>query len=342
MPYYLGIDGGGSKTTCAVGDATSLLATASAGPSNVIRVGEARARESLRQAVRQACGAAGISVQQIERVCVGAAGAGRDKTASLVRKILAEILNVEFPGQVLSGRIVSQPVLPSQIDVVGDTQIALEAAFGLGPGVVVIAGTGSVAYGRDRHGKIARAGGWGFAVSDEGSAHWIGRAALSALLRSIDQRNDQDTDQGENNYPPLLRDLIGVWHLSSLEQLVRTANFHGESATAGSAPDFAAFVPKVVSASEAGDMLSQRVLTAAASELAQLADIVMHHLFPEQHRSASSAVPMAMTGGVFRYSAIVREVFYNEVRQAHPGVILNSEVVEPVQGALQMARRIAS
>ncbi|MGA8762390.1 MAG: BadF/BadG/BcrA/BcrD ATPase family protein, partial [Candidatus Sulfotelmatobacter sp.] len=196
MPYYLGIDGGGSKTTCAVGDATSLLATASAGPSNVVRVGEARARESLRQAVRQACGAAGIGVQQIERVCIGAAGAGRDKTASLLRKILVEILNPELAGQVLSGRIVSQPFLPSQIDLVGDTQIALKAAFGSGPGVIVIAGTGSIAYGRDQHGNIARAGGWGFAISDEGSAHWIGRAALSAVLCSM--------DEGADSSPPLL------------------------------------------------------------------------------------------------------------------------------------------
>lgn len=340
MSYYLGIDGGGSKTTCAVGDATSLLATASAGPSNVMRVGEVRARESLRQTIRQACGAAGISVQQIERVCIGAAGAGRDKTASLVRKILVEILNAEIPGQVVSGAIVSQPVLPTQIDVVGDPQIALEAAVGSGPGVVVIAGTGSIAYGRDEQGRTARAGGWGFAISDEGSAHWIGRAALSALLRSLDQRNNQENDQGENNYPPLLRDLRGAWNLSSLEELVRTANFHGESATAGSAPDFAAFFPKVVSASEAGDTLAQRVLTSAASELAQLADLVEHHLFPKQHGSASSAVPLAMAGGVFRHAAIVREVFYNEIRQTHPGLILNSEVVEPVHGALQMARRV--
>ena len=72
MPYYLGIDGGGSKTTCAVGDDISLIATATAGPSNIVRVGEARARESLQQAVRQACAAAGITPQQVGRTCVGA------------------------------------------------------------------------------------------------------------------------------------------------------------------------------------------------------------------------------------------------------------------------------
>ena len=83
----------------------------------------------------------------------------------MVHKILAEILQGE-------------------IDVVGDGPIALESAFGAGPGIIVIAGTGSIAYGRDANGTTARVGGWGFAVSDEGSAHWIGRAAIAAFCQA--------------------------------------------------------------------------------------------------------------------------------------------------------------
>jgi len=71
VPYYLGIDGGGTKTTCVVGDDTSLLTTATAGPSNIVRVGEALARESLQQSVRQACAAAGITPAQVAHTCVG-------------------------------------------------------------------------------------------------------------------------------------------------------------------------------------------------------------------------------------------------------------------------------
>jgi glucosamine kinase len=335
VPYYLGIDGGGSKTTCAVGDATSLLATATSGPSNIVRVGEARARESLHQAVRQACAAARIAPGQVERTCIGASGAGREETASLVRKILAEILFAEIPNQVLA----------REIRVIGDTRIALEAAFGSGPGVIVIAGTGSIAYGRNPQGRTARAGGWGFAISDEGSAHWIGRTALSTALRSADQEDDQGCDQGghqrDQPAPPLLPQLMKAWNLSSPEDLIRTANFHGENGTDGSAPDFAAFFPVVLAAAEAGDALAQRVLAAAAGELAQLAYMVVCRLFPEQH-SSTLAVPMAMAGGVFRHASRVRELFYNDVCAAHPQVVLNSEVVEPVHGALQMARRAAS
>ncbi len=167
VPYYLGIDGGGTKTTCAVGDDTQLLASATAGPSNIVRVGEAQARESLQQSVRQACAAAGITPAQVAHTCVGGSGAARPELAAIVRSILAEILS-------------------TPIEVLGDIQIALEAAFDTGPGVIVVGGTGSIAYGRNRHGNTARAGGWGFAIGDEGSAHWIGRMGVSAVLRASD------------------------------------------------------------------------------------------------------------------------------------------------------------
>ncbi len=320
MAYYLGIDGGGSKTRCAVGDESALLATVAAGPSNITRVGEARAQESLHQAIREACAAAKIDPRQLRRACIGAAGAGREEIARIVRRIIAE-------------------VIPGEIEIVGDMQIALEAAFGAGSGVVVIAGTGSIAYGRNAKGSTARAGGWGFAISDEGSAHWIGRMAVSALLRAADQASDDRTKnvpgKGARIEPeasPLFNELKAAWKLDSLEQLVRTAN---------STEDFATLFPAVLSAASARDVVAQRVLAQAGAELAQLAGIVLRRLFAEQISSASSVVPLAMVGGVFRHAPRVRELFYNEVRSVHPSVVLNPEVIEPVHGALQRARKAA-
>ncbi len=307
MAYYLGIDGGGSKTRCVVGDESSLLATAAAGPSNITRVGEARARESLHQAIREVCAAAKIDPGQLRRVCIGAAGAGREEIASIVRSIVAE-------------------VIPGEIEVVGDMQIALEAAFGTGPGVVVIAGTGSIAYGRDAKGRTARAGGWGFAISDEGSAHWIGREAVSAFLRAMDEGDQVAEGQ-------LFHDLTAAWNIRSIEEAVRTAN---------SAPDFAALFPAVLSAASAWDAVAQRVLAQAGAELAQLAGIVIRGLFPEHLYYASLAVPLAMVGGVFRHAPRVRELFYNEICSVYPNVVLNPDVLEPVHGALQRARSASS
>ena len=320
MAYYLGIDGGGSKTTCVVGDEVSQLATVTVGPSNITRVGEARARESFHQAIGQACAAARIAPQQVARACVGAAGAGREEIAGAVRRLVAE-------------------VILGEIEVVGDMEIALAAAFGRGPGVIVIAGTGSIAYGRDAQSRTARAGGWGFAVSDEGSAHWIGRAAVGGVLRAADQAGDDfpldDQVEHDRAWPAsrLCRELKTALNLDSLRELASAANAQA---------DFAVLFPAVLVAAESGDPVARQVIAEASAELAQLGDIVMRRLFPVRHSTVLQAVPMAIAGGVFRHAAMIRDLFYNQVRAANPHVIFGSEVVDPVQGALQMARRTAS
>jgi len=304
VTYYLGIDGGGTKTTCAVGDETRQLATATTGPSNIVRVGEAQARESLQQAVRQACAAAGITLEQVARTCVGGSGAARPELATVVREIVAEIIS-------------------TPVDVVGDMQIALEAAFDTGPGVIVIAGTGSIGYGRDRQGKTLRAGGWGFAIGDEGSAHWIGRAAVAAVLRASDRESE------ETGSSPLARDLFKAWGVTSLSDLARAAN-------SIPSPDFAALFPAVAASQ---DEVAKQVLRSGGKELAEVAAVVIRRLFAKDD---PGAVPVAMTGGVFRHASIVREVFYNELRKLEPRADINPQVIDAVEGALRMARRAAS
>ena len=307
MPYYLGIDGGGTKTTCAVGDEANRLVTATAGPSNIVRVGAAQTRESLQKAVRQACAAAGIAPSEIVRTCIGGSGAARSELATAVRGFLAEVLS-------------------TPIDVVGDMAIALEAAFGEGPGVIVIAGTGSIAYGRDRQGNTARAGGWGFAIGDEGSAHWIGRGTLAAVLRDSDQtyRRAEGTLHSE-----LGASLCKAWGVATLTELARAANSIPP-------PDFASLFP-VVAASK--DELALQVLSAAGMELAQTANVVVKRSFPKDD---AGPVPVAMIGSVFRHSGTVREVFYNELRAFESRAEIEKEVVEPVDGALRMARKARS
>jgi glucosamine kinase len=300
VSIFLGIDGGATKTTCAVGDDHSLLATATTGSSNVIRHGEAQARESLQQAVRQACAAAGIDLRQVERTCAGVTGAARPESAEAVRRALSD-------------------VVPGAIQVVGDMIIALHAAFGTGPGIVVITGTGSIAYGRNARGDTARAGGWGFAISDEGSGYWIGRAAVSATVRAQDEQ--QDTK--------LLRQILDAWQLSTLDDLVRAGN-------SSPLPDFAALFPVVLASAEAGDAVARSVLTEAGVELAGLAKMVMRRLFEDD-----GPVLVAMSGGVFRQSAWVRQVFYNSLRSEYPNASLSPTLVEPVKGALELARKMA-
>jgi glucosamine kinase len=309
VAYYLGIDGGGSKTTCAVGNESSLIATVTAGPSNITRVGEARAREALQRVIREACSAAKIDSRQVRRACVGVAGAGREEVAGSLRKIVVEII-------------------PGEVEVVGDMRIALAAAFGAGPGVIVIAGTGSIAYARNERGETARAGGWGYAISDEGSAHWIGRSVVKALLHAVDHAAGDGTPaQDVAESLPLFRELKAIWSVSSLDEFVRMANAN---------PDFAELFPAIVAAGDAGDELAQRQLAIAGGLLARLVRVVCQVFGRE--KPEISTIPLAMAGGVFRHSARVREVFAEDVRKFDPRIVTNSQIVEPVVGALQMAR----
>ena len=303
MAIYLGIDGGGSKTSCLIGDETSVLGTGTGAASNVVRVGEAQARESLASAIRQACTVANLNPSEISSVCVGLAGAARSEVSELVTLIVSELV-------------------PGKVKVVGDNVIALEAAFGGGPGVIVIAGTGSIAYGRNREGQTARAGGWGFAISDEGSGHWIGRTAVAAAIGAWDEDPDQDLR--------LIEMMMKSWRLQTIEQLVPAAN-------ATPPPDFAALFPAVLSLADSGDRIARDVLTQAGNQLANLAGILLRRLFP-----GSGAVPVAMSGGVFGSSVLVRQVFYNGLHSGRPDVVINPNVIEPVRGALELARKSAA
>ncbi|HLK33746.1 MAG TPA: BadF/BadG/BcrA/BcrD ATPase family protein [Terriglobales bacterium] len=298
MPYFLGIDGGGSKTTCLLGDEDTVLASASAPGSNPIRVGEARSRQALQVAIHEACATAKIQAAQISRTCIGMAGAARPLVEAQVRDVLATLVGGE-------------------IQIVGDMVIALEAAFQGGPGLVVVAGTGSIAYGRDERGETARAGGWGFAISDEGSGHWIGRAAVAAAMRAH--------DLGQNTV--LISNIMNTWHLASRDDVVRAAN-------ATPPPDFAELLPQVLAAAAAGDSRANEILTQAATELAQLARIVAERLW-----RGRQPFRVAMAGGVFLHSPLVRQVFSNSLRSLHPQAEVESSPAEPVQGALWLARK---
>jgi len=317
MAYYLGIDGGGTKTRCVLADETMVLATAMSGGSNIVRLGETQAREALHTAVRQVCATANISPAQISAICIGAAGAARAEIAAKIRTILVELISEIAPEIALT-----------KIEVVGDMTIALEAAFGPGPGVIVIAGTGSIVFGRDANGHTARAGGWGFAISDEGSGHWIGRRAISAILSAHDQGLET----------ALTAMVLQAWKLNTLDELVQQAN-------STPPPDFPRLFPIVLHAADEGDSIARDLLTDAGANLAALADIVVRRLAPDCPAAMLPAsmlpvatLPVAMTGSVFRQSPDVRQVFYNTLQTSFPGLDVRQDIVDPIEGALARAR----
>jgi N-acetylglucosamine kinase-like BadF-type ATPase len=135
--------------------------------------------------------------------------------------------------------------------------------------------------------------------------------------------------QENGERPGLLAAIEKAWQATSLNDLVRMAN-------ASPPPDFSALFPVVLSVANSGDVVARAVLTRAGTELADLTKNVMSRLF-----SGTGNVPVAMVGGVFRQSALVRQVFYNSLAAEFPNVTVNPTVVEPVLGALELARKAA-
>jgi glucosamine kinase len=319
MAFYLGIDGGGTKTRCVLGDETTVLASAMTGGCSVIRAGEQAAREALHGAIRQVCEAAKISPDRVGAVCVGATGAARPEIAEKVRHIILEII----------------PNGSRKIEFVGDTVIALEAACGKGPGVVVIAGTGSIAYGQNAEGQSARAGGWGFAISDEGSGYWIGRSAVAAILSAQDQQRET----------ALTGLVFQEWKIGTLDELVQVANATPPS-------DFPRLFPVVLKAAAVGDVTAGELLVEAGGKLAGLAATVVRRLLslsatssllsaPKSAKSDAAAIlPVATTGSVFRQSREVRQIFCDSLQKSFPGIEVRQDLADPVDGALARARAL--
>jgi N-acetylglucosamine kinase-like BadF-type ATPase len=294
VALFLGIDGGGSKTACLVGNETAILGRGVAAGSNLVRLAEADVREALRSAIHQACDEAKVSPSQISKTCIGVAGAGRVEIGDRIRAILAEVVG-------------------GTIQVVGDMDITMQAAFAEGSGVIVIAGTGSIAFGRNQIGQTARAGGWGFAISDEGSGHWIGQQAVRAALGTRDEETSSS----------LLNVILRALEFASLNELVVAAN-------ASPALNFATLFPTIVDAAENNDVLAIEILEQAGTELAALASVVIKRIFAGQ-----GSVSVAMSGGVFRNSGRVRDTFKSHISSA----CVLDDVFDPVDGALALARK---
>ncbi len=295
MPLYLGIDAGGTKTDCAVSNGAELLGQATGASCKLARVGKERGRENLQSVIHQACGVAHVAPNEVQHVCIGMAGASLAEAVHWAQQTIRELTP------------------DSTIYVAGDHVIAHRAAFGTSPGVLVIAGTGSIAFGRNQNGETARAGGWGPNISDEGSAFWVGREAVAAALRSFDFGSNQG----------LLGTIADHWKIAP-EEVIRLAN--------SAEPRFAELAGPVAQAAEQGDEQAREIADRAGKALAGLAGAVIQKLWVQ-----GGTVPVALAGGVLQGSALVRQAFKDAMRIQQPQAAVSFAYVRPVLGALEIA-----
>lgn len=294
MPILIGADVGGSKTAVGVSEGGAVLARAD-GPGAAVRPGRALASAGMiAEVVRRALAGAGRLTGDV--LLVGAAGAGRDPE----RSELAKALRAE--------------TLASQVAVTTDVELALAGAFETGPGIVVSAGTGSIAVGRDASGARRRIGGYGWQMGDEGSGYAIGRAALGAVSRAHDGRSPKTA---------LTDRVLTTTRSSDFDALVRWA--------AGATPaEIAMLAPRVLEVAAEGDPLAQGIADYAARELSQLA-ICLRPLL-----EAQGPVGVALTGGLLAEDRPLRRSVLARLAE-EPGLRPVDAPVDAVVGALRLA-----
>lgn len=299
MPYFLALDAGGTKTIGAIADDERELARAQTGCIQILRTDSENARRNLESLFAQLAGSQGIDLKSVTRTCIGISAAMVPLVANWIREAV-------------------QPLAGGELLLCGDEEIALDAAFYGGPGVLVVAGTGSNVVGRTHAGQIIHAGGWGPVLADEGSGQWIGREGLRSAFRALD----------EGKPTQMFESVIHHWQLTGLDDLVGKAN-------ATPVPDFSLLTPVIVSCAENGDAVALDVLKRAGEELAHLASLTIQRL---RQLEKASVPRVAFTGSVLQHIALVRKAMVDALLKANPEVEVFPEAVDPVHGALWRAR----
>jgi N-acetylglucosamine kinase-like BadF-type ATPase len=298
---FLGVDGGQSSTTAVIGDETGrVLGTGRGGPCNHAVAGEGRARleRAVTQSVSAACAHAGLMPDvEFEAACFGMSGGPDDK-----REILAGLLRVK------------------RLVVTTDADIALWGATATGQGILVIAGTGSIAIGRNASDLRVRAGGWGYIFGDEGSAFDIVRQAVRAVLRM---------EEGWGPATALRSMLLAAAEREDANQVLH--RFYE--------PDWprdriAGLAPLVDEAAGAGDRIALDILNAAAQQLASLAAVVRQQLW-----KAEDTVDIAYSGGVFCSQRLLER--FRLLVELEPGAHCLSPQHTAAEGALLLGYREA-
>jgi glucosamine kinase len=296
--YVLGIDAGGTKTVCLLADEQGrVLSQSRGGGANLQASGELEVEKVLHAVMDEAMGDRDA---QPAAICLGIAGVDREADAAAVRGIMRRI---GFKARTL---------------VVNDALIALVAGAGEQPGVVIVAGTGSIAYGRDAAGHAARAGGWGSVLGDEGGGFWIGRAALNAVVRQFDGRGPSTM---------MTEMVIEAMRLNDPTDLVHAIYAPGPHRYA-----IAGIVPVVQRAADEGDAVAADIIARAAMELAVAASSVITRLEMRGER-----FPTLLSGGVFRGVPSLVPQVATRLAEVAPRSDVRTLDAEPAAGAVTLA-----
>ncbi|MBT8377788.1 MAG: hypothetical protein KJN64_01005 [Ignavibacteria bacterium] len=304
MKYLIGIDGGGTKTDCAIADLSGRIIYQTVGkPSNFLIIGVEETVANLFAAIEECLFELKGDFSDVKQIVIGVAGAGRKDDAELLEmsfKEYADNEGIHFKG----------------VKVVSDAQVALEGAFPNSAGCILIAGTGSILFGKDDKGNIHRVGGFGRLIGDEGSGYCIGRKALNAVSKEIDGRGEKTliTEMVNNKIDFGVSDkLVNKVYKEKL--------------------DIASIAKIVIEAAEKGDNSANKILLYETDEL------VLHL------KSILQKIPVKKLNISFSGSLIDNRNFYSDllkkkIKESLPQIIITKPALSPVAGAIQIAKKI--
>ena len=302
---FLGIDGGGTKTHAVITDSSfSVIGQGFSGAANPLRAGLEEAVSHVEQAVSDACEQAGIELEDIDSACAAIAGINHPIHYHTMKDALDDALRI------------------AGLDLVTDARAALEGALDGKPGVVVIAGTGSIAMGINQTGRQARAGGFGPTLSDEGSGYDIARGALQAVVSAFDDRSTK------TSLTELICSKLGVASPSDLPGVI----YNSDSEPV----DIAHLAELVDEAARSGDEVAREILAAAGRDLGRLAISVIEKL-----DLSALEFRVACVGSVFRSGEFVLAPLREAVLAAAPRAQIGPPLYSPAIGAAKLAKELA-
>jgi glucosamine kinase len=306
----IGIDGGGTRLRAAiVSCAGELLGLGEGGSGNYHDVGADQVRTNIAEAVSQAWAAFDNSPREVSAIFLGLGSIVTREDQEAIREIVRELSLVP----------------PDSIGVDHDLRVALMGGLAGATGIVLIAGTGSSCYGRDKQGYSWQAGGWGPTLDDPGSSYWLGRMAMIAAIRDYDGRGEATR----------LRDcVVDALELSDIRHILRRVELQGMKRS-----EVAALARLVTESAAEGDSVACQIIQEGTDELAQMVAAVAAKL--AANNESIQPIPVVVTGGL----TAARQVFMNpltqSLRRIAPTTVLRETFLPPVLGAALLAMELA-
>lgn len=303
MSYFIGIDGGGTKTKCVLcNDSLEVIHQTQSGPSNFLTIGTDKVADTIIELINVCCTSTNISVSNIQNITIGTTGAGRESDAKKLRD--AVVAKAKSIGLDLNS-----------FNVVSDARIALEGSFTGQPGSILIAGTGSIMFGKDKDGNIHRVGGFGRLIGDEGSGLTMGKKGLNLISKYYDERGKSTllTSKVEKQF--------NISDQSDLIIKVYSDSFNIQDVA-----------PLVIESANEGDELCNEILDQETNEL-------LLHIMAMKKKLNEEKMKIVFIGGTITTNNSYSNMLREKIKMFLPDIVIHHSDYPPEIGAVIMAKQ---